>query len=155
MSRVNSSERLILFTRYPEPGKTKTRLIPLLGPHGAANLQKQMTEHVLARTGGFVSERSIDMEVRYDGGNQRLMEEWLGGHMSYRSQGRGDIGSRMAQAFSRAFRQGKKRVVIVGSDCPGINEATVKSAFDLLAQFDLVLAQKYTIILSGPQESRP
>jgi len=116
VSRVNSSERLILFTRYPEPGKTKTRLIPLLGPHGAANLQKQMTEHVLARTTGFVSDRRIDMEVRYEGGNRGLMEEWLGGHISYRSQGRGDIGTRMAQAFSQAFNQGKKQVVIVGSD---------------------------------------
>jgi rSAM/selenodomain-associated transferase 2/rSAM/selenodomain-associated transferase 1 len=139
VSRVNSSERLILFTRYPEPGKTKTRLIPFLGPHGAADLQKQMTEHVLSRAGGFVGDRRIDMEVRYEGGNRGLMEEWLGGHISYRSQGRGDIGTRMAQAFSQAFNQGKKRVVIVGSDCPGINGATVRSAFDLLGQFDLVL----------------
>jgi hypothetical protein len=79
------------------------------------------------------------MEVRYEGGNRGLMEEWLGSHISYRSQGRGDIGTRMAQAFSQAFNQGKKRVVIVGSDCPGINEATVRTAFDSLAQFDLVL----------------
>ncbi len=139
MSRVNSSERLILFTRYPEPGKTKSRLIPLLGPHGAADLQKQMTEHVLARTTGFVSNRRIDMEVRYEGGNQGLMEKWLGSHISYRSQGRGDLGTRMARAFSQAFDQGRKRVVIVGSDCPGINETTVRTAFDLLDQFDLVL----------------
>ena len=139
MSRVNSSERLILFTRYPEPGRTKTRLIPVLGPHGAANLQKQMTEHVLARTTGFVDERGVDLEVRYEGGNRGLMEKWLGSHISYRSQGRGDVGTRMAQAFSQAFNQGKKRVVIVGSDCPGINEATVRTAFDLLDKFDLVL----------------
>ena len=139
MSRVNSSERLILFTRYPETGKTKTRLIPLLGPHVAADLQKQMTEHVLARTTGFVSDRRIDMEVRYEGGNRGLMEKWLGSHISYRSQGRGDLGTRMARAFSQAFEQGKKRVVIVGSDCPGINEATVRTAFDLLDKFDLVL----------------
>jgi rSAM/selenodomain-associated transferase 2/rSAM/selenodomain-associated transferase 1 len=139
VSRLNSSERLVLFTRYPEPGKTKTRLIPFLGPHGAADLQKQMTEHVLSRAGGFVGDRRIDMEVRYEGGNRGLMEEWLGGHISYRSQGRGDIGTRMSQAFSQAFNQGKKRVVIVGSDCPGINGATVRSAFDLLGQFDLVL----------------
>jgi rSAM/selenodomain-associated transferase 2/rSAM/selenodomain-associated transferase 1 len=139
VSRVNSSERLILFTRYPEPGKSKTRLISALGPQGAADLQKQMTEHFLARTGSFISDRRVDMEVRYEGGNRGLMEEWLGSHISYRSQGRGDLGSRMAQAFSQAFNQGKKRVVIAGSDCPGINEATVRSAFDLLDQFDLVL----------------
>jgi rSAM/selenodomain-associated transferase 2/rSAM/selenodomain-associated transferase 1 len=139
VSRVNSSERLILFTRYPEPGKTKTRLIPVLGPHGAADLQKQMTEHFLARTRSFISDRRVDMEVRYEGGNRGLMEEWLGSHIFYRSQGRGDLGSRMAQAFSQAFNQGKKRVVLAGSDCPGINETIVRSAFDLLDQFDLVL----------------
>jgi rSAM/selenodomain-associated transferase 2/rSAM/selenodomain-associated transferase 1 len=98
-----------------------------------------MTEHFLARTGGFVSDRPIDMEVHYEGGNQGLMEEWLGSHVSYRAQVRGDLGTRMAQAFSQAFKQGKSRVVIVGSDCPGINEATVRAAFDLLDQFDLVL----------------
>jgi rSAM/selenodomain-associated transferase 2/rSAM/selenodomain-associated transferase 1 len=157
VSRVNSSERLILFTRYPEPGKTKTRLIPVLGPHGAADLQKQMTEHVLARTGGFVGDRRVDMEVRHEGGNRGLMEKWLGSHISYRSQGRGDVGTRMAQAFSQAFNQGKKRVVIVGSDCPGINEATVRTAFDLLDQFDLVLgpANDGGYYLIGLRQEKP
>ena len=157
MSRVNSSERFILFTRYPEPGKTKTRLIRVLGPHGAADLQKQMTEHVLARTTGFVDERGVDLEVRYEGGNRGLVEKWLGSHISYRSQGRGDVGTRMAQAFSQAFNQGKKRVVIVGSDCPGINEATVRTAFDLLDQFDLVLgpANDGGYYLIGLRQEKP
>ena len=79
------------------------------------------------------------MEVRYEGGNRRLMEQWLGSHITYRSQSLGDIGSRMAKAFSQAFTKGKTRVVIVGSDCPGITETTVRAAFDLLDQFDLVL----------------
>jgi rSAM/selenodomain-associated transferase 2/rSAM/selenodomain-associated transferase 1 len=139
VSRTNTTERLILFTRYPEPGKTKTRLISVLGFRGAADLQKQMTEHVLRRIGRLLSNRGVDMEVRYEGGNRRLMEEWLGSHITYRSQGFGDIGSRMAQAFSQAFNKGKSQVVIVGSDCPGITETTVRAAFDLLDQFDLVL----------------
>lgn len=37
-------KHLIIFTRYPEPGKTKTRLIPVVGEIGAANLHRQMTE---------------------------------------------------------------------------------------------------------------
>ena len=157
VNRVKSSERLILFTRYPEPGKTKTRLIQVLGPHGAADLQKQMTEHFLARTGSFISDRRVDMEGRYEGGNRGLMEEWLGSHISYRSQGRGDLGSRMAQAFSQAFNQGKKRVVITGSDCPGIQETIVRSAFDLLDQFDLVLgpATDGGYYLIGLQKEEP
>ncbi len=38
---------VIIFTRYPEIGKTKTRMIPALGAMGAAELQRQMTEHTL------------------------------------------------------------------------------------------------------------
>ncbi|MEJ2168327.1 MAG: hypothetical protein P8X90_22650 [Desulfobacterales bacterium] len=41
-------ERLIIFSRYPEPGTTKTRLIPALGAEGAADLQRRMTEHIVA-----------------------------------------------------------------------------------------------------------
>jgi glycosyltransferase A (GT-A) superfamily protein (DUF2064 family) len=33
---------LIIFTRYPKPGKTKTRLIPALGADGAALLQAKV-----------------------------------------------------------------------------------------------------------------
>ena len=33
-------EQLLIFTRYPEPGSTKTRMIPLLGRKGAADLQQ-------------------------------------------------------------------------------------------------------------------
>ena len=40
-------QRCILFSRIPVPGKAKTRLIPALGPAGAARTQILLTEHVL------------------------------------------------------------------------------------------------------------
>ena len=50
---------LYLFTRFPQPGQTKTRLIPALGAVGAAEVQRQMTEHLLKRFQGFcLSDRS-------------------------------------------------------------------------------------------------
>jgi len=39
---VSFRKRLIIFTRYPEPGTTKTRMIPELGVEGAADLQRRM-----------------------------------------------------------------------------------------------------------------
>jgi len=132
-------ERLIVFTRYPQPGKAKTRLIPVLGPQGAADLHKEMTEHVLRRVRSFTTRRQVEIEVRYEGGNRSLMEKWLGTDVVYRSQGSGDLGVRMERSFSKAFHQGIERVVIIGSDCPGIDANTVRTAFDLLLQFDLVL----------------
>lgn len=44
---ANPKQHLIIFTRYPEAGKTKTRLIPALGTVGAANLQQEMTEYTI------------------------------------------------------------------------------------------------------------
>src|SRR4028119_440578 len=41
-------EKLIVFTRYPEPGTTKTRLIPVLGKTGAANLHRLMAKRTIA-----------------------------------------------------------------------------------------------------------
>lgn len=139
MSGTKPSERLIIFTRYPQPGKTKTRLIPILGTQGAADLQRQMTEHAINRVRGFVDSRPVDMEVRYEGGSRELMEKWLGTSVSYRPQGVGDLGDRMQRAVSEAFQQGLKRVVIMGTDCPGVTGVIARTGFDLLSQFDLVL----------------
>ncbi|MCG6945810.1 MAG: TIGR04282 family arsenosugar biosynthesis glycosyltransferase, partial [Deltaproteobacteria bacterium] len=139
MKGARPSERLIIFTRYPEPGKTKTRLIPVLGSNGAADLQRQMTEHAINRVRGFVDSRLVEMEVRYEGGNRELLEEWLGTDVFYQPQGEGDLGERMQRAFSEAFQQGLSRVVIMGTDCPGVTGVIARTGFDLLNQFDLVL----------------
>jgi glycosyltransferase A (GT-A) superfamily protein (DUF2064 family) len=47
-----SNNHLIIFTRFPEPGKTKTRLIPALGPEKAAELQQKMTERIASYSCG-------------------------------------------------------------------------------------------------------
>ena len=74
----NCRERLIVFTRYPEPGTTKTRMIPELGAEGAAELQRRMTEHMVARVAELVDRRSMPVEIRFEGGDERVMAAWLG-----------------------------------------------------------------------------
>ena len=131
-------ERLILFTRYPMPGKTKSRLIPALGPDGAADLQCLMTERVLHRARQIERQRRVLIEVRYEGGNSRLIRQWLGRGLCYLRQGRGDLGERMARAFREAFADGAERVVLVGTDCPGVTADVFQKAFDSLADNDVV-----------------
>ena len=133
------TETLIVFTRYPEPGKTKTRMIPALGAEGAANLQRQLTEHTLKQVEKLKSIRLISSEFHFTGGNKQLMREWLGENLIYYPQQSGDLGQRMYSAFAQAFATGSKRVVIIGIDCPDINELLLNQAFDLLKNKDLVL----------------
>lgn len=136
---MDNRECLLIFTRYPEPGTTKTRLIPVLGEAGAAELQRQMTHHTLVQAENLRSQRSLSIHICYAGGSLPLMQEWLGADLSYRQQGKGDLGQRMKFAFQSAFTAGANRVVAIGIDCPDIDAALLNQAFEALKQHDLVL----------------
>ncbi|MEA5617085.1 TIGR04282 family arsenosugar biosynthesis glycosyltransferase [Cronbergia sp. UHCC 0137] len=136
---VISKQQLIIFTRYPEPGKTKTRLIPALGEVGAADLQRQMTEQTIFEARELQKIFSISLEVRFVGGTWELMQNWLGSDLLYHDQGEGDLGSRLGRSLMAAFNQNAEQVVIIGSDCPGLNSQILAIAFEKLAVFDLVL----------------
>ncbi len=136
---ASPKQHLIIFTRYPEPGKTKTRLIPVLGSVGAANLQRQMTEHTIFNVKELQKVIDISVEVRFAGGNMELMRQWLGLDLVYQSQGEGDLGSRMARSLLQAFQSGAEKAIIIGTDCPGLNAQILATAFEKLHTFDLVL----------------
>jgi hypothetical protein len=67
------------------------------------------------------------------------MREWLGADLLYRAQSSGDLGHRMAHAFQEAFQAGMDRVVVIGSDCPGITDTILLRAFRALTHTDVVL----------------
>jgi rSAM/selenodomain-associated transferase 1 len=135
----NVCERFIVFTRYPEPGKAKTRLIPVLGTQGAAELHRCMAEDTIGWAIQLKKYHLVTVEVRYDGGSKDLMEKWLGRNVSYLHQGSGDLGERMSRAFVEAFQAGIKFVIIAGTDCPDLEMDIVLSAFGMLRQCDVVL----------------
>jgi hypothetical protein len=131
---------LIVFTRYPEPGKTKTRLIPALGADGAAALQKQMTEHTLATIRQVKRQGlSVMVDVRFAGGNPSLMQAWLGLQWDYTPQGEGDLGDRLSRAFQDAFSRGATSVLAIGIDCPDITAEILAEAISRLELTDMVL----------------
>jgi rSAM/selenodomain-associated transferase 2/rSAM/selenodomain-associated transferase 1 len=132
-------DRLIVFSKYPEPGTAKTRMIPLLGPDGAATLQREMALHLLARIHSLAEEREIQVEVRYTGGDKARMREAFGTGWRYREQGPGDLGQRMAHAFQDAFDEGVGKAVVVGSDTPDVTGAILQAAFDALDDCDMAV----------------
>lgn len=130
---------LIVFTRYPIPGKTKTRLIPALGAAGAADLHRQMTEHTLAQVRQLRAD-GVAIEIHYAGATaERELADWLGADLVYRSQGDGDLGERMALSIETALQAGYDRVIIIGTDCPGLTADILQLAFEQLSDRDLVL----------------
>ena len=129
-------QKLIIFTRYPEAGKTKTRMISALGKEGAAKLQRQMTEYTLKQAQLL---KNITLEIHFSGGNQDLMKDWLGDKLIYQQQSSGDLGQRMYAAFANSFAQGFSEIIIIGIDCPDINPSLLEDAFSKLEKHDLLL----------------
>jgi len=132
-------DQLSVFTRFPEAGKAKTRLIPSIGAEAAAQLQREMTEHTLAVVRDYSQSSRVAVEVRHEGGKWKAMREWLGEDCSFRPQGNGDLGERMQRTFRTAFEAGVRSAVIIGTDCPELGPHPLHEAFASLEYSDLVL----------------
>ncbi len=133
------SERLIVFGRWPAPGKTKTRLIPALGPMGASELQRQMTVRTVGTARQWAIGERREVEIRHEGGSWRKMLRWLGPGPSYRRQEPGDLGHRMSSALTAAFNEGCQRALLIGTDSPDITPELLDEAVIALGDNDLVL----------------
>ncbi len=129
--------QIILFGRYPVPGATKTRLIPILGALGAADLQRQLTERAVA---GLAGNRTAPLSFAFAGGTRDQVHRWLARFkIRLVPQPEGDLGQRMRRMLDRALDQGAGQVVLVGTDVPGLTARHARMAFEALAGHDLVL----------------
>lgn len=137
--RPPTTERLIVFSRYPTPGKTKTRLIPELGPAGAANLQRELTEHTLQWCRELQKEAGTEILLHYCGASRGQFKRWLGDDIRFKPQQGCGLGERLLHAFGNAFDEGARRVLAVGIDCPGLTSALSRQALDALESHDVVL----------------
>lgn len=130
--------QLLLFTRYPAGGKTKTRLIAELGEGEAALLQKRLTERVAYQANLLTQRLGIETAVHYTGGSREQMNSWLGA-MKYVEQADGDLGQRMRSAFEQTFTEGAEAAVLIGSDIPDITADLLQLAFASLRTKDAVI----------------
>jgi rSAM/selenodomain-associated transferase 2/rSAM/selenodomain-associated transferase 1 len=138
-SRMTNRKKLIIFTRYPEPGTTKTRMIGALGAKGAAELHRQMAEWALGVACELRAAIGIAIEIGFAGSDDSKMRQWLGNDVAYAGQIGLDLGERMDNAFKAGFEQGYDRIVIMGSDCPGLTADILQKAFRALDSHPVVL----------------
>ncbi|MFC1883959.1 TIGR04283 family arsenosugar biosynthesis glycosyltransferase [Thermodesulfobacteriota bacterium] len=132
-------DRLIVFCRYPVPGRAKTRLIPTLGRVGAADLHRMLTERTVTTALSFARESTVDVEICFEGGDELKLRRWLGCRARLTAQAPGDLGEKMHNAFADAFDNSARRVVLIGTDIPQLKKCHLRAAFNSLDDKDLVL----------------
>ncbi|MCP4118711.1 MAG: DUF2064 domain-containing protein [Desulfobacteraceae bacterium] len=133
---------IIIFGRYPVPGEAKTRLIPALGPEGAARLHRRMTEHVVAMARSAVrktGQRNTGITFCFTGAPLKAFQTWLGHDLAYLAQPSGDLGFRMLWAFKMAFLGGAGAAVVIGCDLPDLTADIIEQALERLEKSNIVL----------------
>ena len=109
---------LLIFTRAPIPGKTKTRLIPLLGAQGAADFHQTVLQSTLAEAKA-ANFGSIEIWCDAENGHPFIKQCSMDYSCRIKIQQGKDIGERMRHAMDTALTE-NEFVVLIGSDCPAI-----------------------------------
>lgn len=143
--RAALRERVTLYARLPVAGLVKTRLIPALGPDGAAALHGDLLALMLDVLRRWCTEPERDVEFRFTGGDAAAalacLPGPLRGHPRVRcvEQGEGDLGDRMARGFDDARADGVDLAVAIGADCATLTELVLERAFRRLDRSDVVI----------------
>ena len=125
---------LLIFTKNPRLGKVKTRLAATLGDVEALRIYRILLEKTRAAALAVRASRWLfySEEVERE-------DDWAAASFEKKVQCPGDLGARMEDAFRQAFAAGATQALIIGSDCPGLDGALLRQAFEQLAHSDFVL----------------
>jgi len=129
---------LILFTRIPIAGMTKTRLMPLLSSEDCRLLHRAFL-HDIHLTLQRVDSK-FDLVVYYTpDGDISQLEELLPSANAFLPQNGKTLGSKMHNAITDMVGFGYKKCLLMGSDIPLLTPKAINEAFYLLDDRDIVL----------------
>lgn len=115
----------IVIAKAPRPGLCKTRLEPVLGPGGCANLQR-----ALLRRAAVWAARVGTSYVAFTPADAREEIAALAPEAKLIEQVEGDLGDRLAAATAAVLAEHGGPVVLVGVDTPQLTAAHAEAALD-------------------------
>lgn len=163
---VNDKRIIILFVKYPQQGRVKTRLARTVGDEAAVHIYRQLVDHLIRLL------RGLDFDeicISFDPvEKQAEVEQWIrpmwreagrdlrAGGLSdkkpalvFRAQCEGDLGQRLELAFAAVFEENQQtggfgaRVIAIGSDCIEIDGQTFQQSWAALETNDLVFGPTF------------
>jgi hypothetical protein len=151
---------LMIFMRYPEPGKVKSRLAGAIGAGEAAAVYERLLRRTLGIAADFKrSQGAVDILLFYAPAHRRAeVEARFRGPWHFIPQGDGHLGEKMAAGFRAAACLGYQGGVLVGTDIADLQIDDLMDAFQVLESHQAVLGPAtdggfYLIGLQSPCDS--
>lgn len=124
----------MIFIKNPRKGTVKTRLAQTVGEAKALSIYNEL----LQLTKSVADQIKVHRQVWY---SQFIDNDDLWPESKYTKQVQqgDDLGQRMKEAFRKAFADGNKKAVIIGSDCAQLEPKIIRSAYRQLEDRQVVI----------------
>jgi uncharacterized protein len=130
------SRALLIVAKAPEPGRTKTRLVPPLTPDQAAELYESFLLDTLALATELAWER---ISVVAPAGSSAALGRLVPAGITLLEQRGVGLGDALRSAFASHFGEAFSHVVLIGSDSPTLPAVHIRQACAALERFDVSL----------------
>ena len=131
-------QAIILFTRVPLPGMTKTRMMPTLNEKQCAELHTCFLKDIRKEC----EQCGADIFVCYTPEDKEgILRKILGDDKQYFPQRGSSLGTKMYHAIDTVLKKGYDACLLMGTDVPEIRSEYLKNAFRILKKKDLVFGR--------------
>ena len=144
---------IAILAQAPIPGFAKARLIPAIGAHAAAVLQERLTGRTVA-TALAAGIGPVTLCCEPDATHDTFLKMVARMKITLRPQPQGDLGARMLAAVAGSAGP----VLVIGTDCPALTEAHLRSAASALREGNdvvLIPAENGGYVLVGLRKAQP
>ena len=132
---------LIIFLKYPEPGKVKTRLAKDIGDKKAADVYFIFIKHLLEN---FLYSENYKVTIKFTPQDKAKEVSELFKIKDIEPQHGNDLGEKISNAFDTSFSKGYSNTIIIGSDCIDLTNNDIENGFSFLSSgFDSVIGPTY------------
>jgi len=146
--------RILVFAKAPIAGQVKTRMYPVLSYQKAANLQHALINHTLM----LVQRSALAPVCLYcsPDNSDPIFSSWESRGVTLCEQRGGNLGLRMQQALQDMLKN-CEMVLLIGTDCPEIQQGYLDSVLRSLTQNQVVLgpAEDGGYVLIGVRKKVP
>ena len=133
-------QAIILFTRVPYAGKTKTRMMPYLTAEECKRLHICFLQDVRQQC----QKTQADLLISYTpagADNEQKLRTIFGIQADYFPQEGNTLGEKMYHAIERVLSQGYESCILIGADIPEIKAEHLTEAFAVLTEKDIVFGR--------------
>ncbi|MCA9732014.1 TIGR04282 family arsenosugar biosynthesis glycosyltransferase [candidate division KSB1 bacterium] len=135
----NSHQVLVVYAKYPQKGKVKTRLAESIGEEIATEVYSYFVHHIVKTHSQNNYLYDLAIAVSPADKITSFANRFTGAQLYIPQFDSDNLGNRLADSIQQIFAMAYRKVVIIGTDSPALRNEVITQAFVNLDATDVVL----------------